>query len=462
MKKTFIIVAAAAIAALASCQKVDNKTEEVAYNNPVFTATLSPMTKATIDGVKVNFELGDAVRIAGNNSTDAYVGYTVTAINAGVATLTPSNASKNLGDPPYYAYSNEKTANANTNVTVKRITESVTQKYTEGTLSPEYIFLEAHSNTTTLEFNVTSPIYKISAQSAGQSISEIRVAVTCTPLEGDASVKTYKLSCDPAVSIDTAKDFYMAFDYKYALPTVEGVSSGTASVKSITFVNASGAECVKTLKGSASIPQLTAGTIQPISFTGLAFDEPAPTEWTKVMEVYTNVAPTANEAKTVYTFTYGDTGMLTCTYLDLTLRGSDTQYCKQTSKSDFVAGYPSLRALYTGDTFVVESSTGAAAGDSLKFEFGLIGSGQGFKDCKLEYLDGATWKKYSDIEITVEKTVLPITAKVKLEAATEKISFRFTVTSPDAITYDASKTRPGGWNSLTGLTTSTFATIYKK
>ena len=232
MKKTMIIAAFAALVSFASCQKEDNiinGTDKKA--SPVFTASIAGSTRTTVnltDG-KVAWEESDEITVTDASSASAV--YEIKSIDGttGEATFIIKDGEKALGSGPYTAtYGTE-------------LSTSQTYSATAGKL---YMTAPETSNNS-FTFTVQCGLMKLNLTKPDESVKSI--AVTGTPTGG--SETTYTLTCDPAQSIATAKDFFIALpdgsytkieitnaeDITCTLNSTNGVEVAANHIKPVTF-----------------------------------------------------------------------------------------------------------------------------------------------------------------------------------------------------------------------------------
>ena len=225
------LVAFAALAILASCQK-ENPVPAQASEDLVFTATIAaPATKTTIDTDaysltkgKVSWVAGDEITIGANSIV--YVA-TPDASDASKAIFTKKNSSD--ADPTQNGDGKYEATYGPTSLTAQ------TYSATAGNLP-----MSASSETTSLTFSVTCGLLKLNLTKAGESIKTIAVS---------DDTDTYTLTCDTSVSIASGADFFIA------LP------AGTYTA--ITFTDANGSVCVR--EGSTGVT-IETNKIQPLSF----------------------------------------------------------------------------------------------------------------------------------------------------------------------------------------------------
>ena len=229
MKKTMILAAFAALISLASCQK-----EEVIDNNgtdknasPVFTASIAGATRTTVnltDG-KVAWEESDEITIT--DASSAFALYEIESIDetTGKATFVIKSGETSLGDGPYTATYGAEPATAQT------------YSATAGKL---YMTATATSSNS-FTFEVQCGLMKLNLTKAGESVKSIAVTSSTNAI--------YTLTCDPAESIATAKDFCIALptgnykkieitnakDVTCTLNSTNGVEVATNHIKPVTF-----------------------------------------------------------------------------------------------------------------------------------------------------------------------------------------------------------------------------------
>lgn len=231
MKKTMILAAFAALISLASCQKeeaINNGTDRNA--SPVFTASISGATRTTIDmnEGKVAWEATDEITVTDASYASAV--YTIESIDAttGKATFVYKSGAI-LGAGPY---------------TASYGTEPATAQTYSATAGKLYMTAPETSNNS-FTFTVQCGLMKLNLTKTGESVKSI--TVTGTPTGG--SETTYTLTCDPAQSIASAKDFFIA------LPA--------GSYTKIEITNNDGEVCTL---NSASGVAVASNHIKPITF----------------------------------------------------------------------------------------------------------------------------------------------------------------------------------------------------
>ena len=228
MKKTMILVAFAALISLASCQKeeiIDNGPDN--QTSPVFTASIAGATKTTVnltDG-KVAWEETDEITVTDASSASAL--YEIESIDetTGKATFVIKDGETALGAGPY---------------TATYGTEPATTQTYSATAGKLYMTATATSSNS-FTFEVQCGLMKLNLIKAGESVKSIAVTSSTNAI--------YTLTCDPAQSIASAKDFCIA------LP--EG------SYKKIEIMNASFA--VATLNSTSGVA-VASNHIKPVTF----------------------------------------------------------------------------------------------------------------------------------------------------------------------------------------------------
>ncbi len=249
MKKVlFVTTAVAALFTFASCQKEETAVVGNQNGDLVFTATIDPGTKTTVNtqtGVVAWVE-GDEITITDAASTS--VKYTVSSINPnGTAKFTKkSGESGSLADGPYTA--------------VYGTDPAETQTYSDTAPS---LPMKAESANTDLTFTVSCGLLELTVTAAAaEPVKNVnRIIVKGKPSDtvkypGDKKGDCYFiLNCSPAQSISTAKKFYIA------LP------AGNYTRVAITNSNCLG-DVITPTGGSVNI---TANKIKPASISGKSF-----------------------------------------------------------------------------------------------------------------------------------------------------------------------------------------------
>ena len=237
MKKTMILSAFAALLSLSSCHKentsVNGNEEDVVSTaaSPVFTATINPETKTTVnvtDG-KIAWEATDVITVADAAKNSAT--YSIEGIDAttGKAKFVIQEGEAALGSGPYTAtYGN---------------VPATTQAYSA---TAGKLFMTApETSNNNFTFTVQCGLMKLNLTKTGESVKSI--AVTGTPTDG--SETTYTLTCDEALDITSAKDFYIALpagsytkieitnaeDITCTLNSASGVAVAANHIKPVTF-----------------------------------------------------------------------------------------------------------------------------------------------------------------------------------------------------------------------------------
>lgn len=237
MKKTMILSAFAALLSLSSCHKentsVNGNEEDVVSTaaSPVFTASIAGATKTTVnvtDG-KVAWEEDDEITVTDASSKRAV--YVIEGIDAttGKAKFVIQEGEAALGSGPYTAtYGN---------------VPATTQAYSA---TAGKLFMTApETSNNNFTFTVQCGLMKLNLTKTGESVKSI--AVTGTPTDG--SETTYTLTCDEALDITSAKDFYIALpagsytkieitnaeDITCTLNSASGVAVAANHIKPVTF-----------------------------------------------------------------------------------------------------------------------------------------------------------------------------------------------------------------------------------
>ena len=227
MKKTMILAAFAALVSLASCQKEDNIINGTDnQTSPVFTASIAGATKTTVDLTdgKVAWEESDEITVTDASSASAV--YEIESIDGttGEASFIIKDGETALGSGPYTAtYGTEPST-------------SQTYSATGGKL-----YMTAESSTNSFTFTVQCGLMKLNLTKTGESVKNIAVT--------SSTDATYTLTCDPAQSIATAKDFCIA------LPA--------GSYTKIVITNATDDKCFLNSESGLSIE---ANHIKPVTF----------------------------------------------------------------------------------------------------------------------------------------------------------------------------------------------------
>ncbi|MCQ2151697.1 MAG: hypothetical protein MJY70_01415 [Bacteroidales bacterium] len=237
MKKILIFAAIAAVLSLTSCQKevpVENVKADTStvVEPPVFTATISPGTKTTVDAQtgKVSWETTDEITVTDKNKNAAV--YKIKSIDGttGKATFEYKSGTQ-LGDGPYTAtYGTAPATN---------------QAYSA---SPSKLYMTApQTSTKSFTFTVQCGLMEINLTKEGESVKS--VAVSGIPKGGSAT--TYTLTCSDPQSIGTKKPFYIA------------VPAG--DYYNIVIKDPEGKDCTLT---AASGLAVAANHIKPVTFDG--------------------------------------------------------------------------------------------------------------------------------------------------------------------------------------------------
>ena len=239
MKKTMILSAFAALLSLSSCQKeitsVNGNEEDVVSTvaSPVFTATINPETKTTVnvtDG-KIAWEATDVITVtdAAKNSAT----YSIEGIDATTGKATFVIKDGTLGDGPY---------------TATYGTEPATTQTYSATAGKLYMTAPATSNNS-FTFSVQCGLMKLNLTKTGEIVKSIAVTGTPTGTLTGGSETTYTLTCTEAQSIASAKDFFIALpagsytkieitnasNNKCTLNSASGVVVATNHIKPVTF-----------------------------------------------------------------------------------------------------------------------------------------------------------------------------------------------------------------------------------
>ncbi len=193
MRKTMILVVITALIPLVSCREeapINNRDDK--SDSKEFTASIAGMTKNTVDVTdgKVAWQITDEITVTDASSASAV--YTIESIDAttGNATFVIKDGETALGGGPYTAtYGTEPSSSQTYSETAERL----------------YMTAPATSDNN-FTFNVQCGLIRLNLTKAGESIRSI--AVTGTPTGKDET--TYSLTCNPAESIASAKDFYIA------------------------------------------------------------------------------------------------------------------------------------------------------------------------------------------------------------------------------------------------------------
>lgn len=233
MKKILIFAAIAAVLLLASCQKevpVETAKEDTStvVEPPLFTATISPGTKTTVDAQtgKVSWETTDEITVTDKNKNAAV--YEIKSIDGTTGKATFKYKSGNqLGDGPYTATYGTTPAQAQTYCA-----------------TPGKLYMEAESQTKSLTFKVQCGLLEINLTKYGESVKSIAVS-------NDREKTTYILTCNPEKDISEKKTFYIAVN-------------GDTYYK-IVITDKDGKECVLT---AASGIKVDTNHIKPVTFDG--------------------------------------------------------------------------------------------------------------------------------------------------------------------------------------------------
>lgn len=236
MKKILIFAAIVAVLLLASCQKevpVETAKEDTStvVEPPVFTATISPGTKTTVDATKgkVSWEKTDVITVIDSLSNKAV--YEVSSIDntTGKATFVFKSGNTLAKKGPYTATYGEAPKTA--------------QTYSE---TPGNLCMTAPATlTNSFNFTVNCGLLEINLTKEKESVKS--VAVSGIP-KGE-SATTYTLTCSTAQSIASKKAFYIAVPAgKYhkivitdrdgmdcTLTSASGIAVDTNHIKPVTF-----------------------------------------------------------------------------------------------------------------------------------------------------------------------------------------------------------------------------------
>ena len=195
MKKIMIFAAFAAALSLASCQKeglnevVKNDPSAVS-ESPVFTGTINPGTKSTVNAAsgKVSWETTDEITVTDKDQKTAV--YSIESIDGTTGRATFVYKSGNtLGEGPYTATYGTEPAKV--------------QTYSK---TPGKIYMTApETSTNSFNFTVQCALMEINLT---KSVYVSSVAVTGTPTDGTKT--TYILACIPAMWIKSTTSFYIA------------------------------------------------------------------------------------------------------------------------------------------------------------------------------------------------------------------------------------------------------------
>jgi len=194
MKKRLIFSAVIALLTLSACQKDNsyniNEDEEIVA--PVFTASIdSQDTKTTIDFTegKVSWEVLDVIEVTDNNGVSAI--YKIKSIDdEGKATF----IIKDDKQPTFTGNSFSATYG----------TEPVLEQTYSSTAGKLYMTAPS-TESRSFTFTVQCGLLKINLTKTDESVKSISVTNT-------DGTKTYKLTCDKAIDISSAKDFYIAVE----------------------------------------------------------------------------------------------------------------------------------------------------------------------------------------------------------------------------------------------------------
>lgn len=195
MKKIMILAAAAALFCLASCQKNEIVENEV-ISAPVFTATINAgVTKTTVDAStgKLAWESDDEIMVSDDNGIVAY--YKIDSIDpvTGKAVFVVESAGAGFGVAPFTAQYGESPYEDQT------YSATPGKLYMTAVSTDEYDFV----------FTVQCGLMRINLNKGGVSVKRVEVSGVFD-VDGEEITRTYKLICDPAQDISSAKDFYIA------------------------------------------------------------------------------------------------------------------------------------------------------------------------------------------------------------------------------------------------------------
>ena len=208
MKKILLFAAIAAAMLLASCQKevpVETAKEDTStvVEPPVFTATISPGTKTTVDAAsgKVSWEESDEITIIDKDKNQAV--YKVQSIDGTTGKATFSYKSgETLGVGPYKATYGEEPSKAQTYST-----------------NPGKLYMKAESQTKSLNFKVQCGLLEINLTKNGEFVKSIAVS-------NDRERTTYILTCNPEKDISQKETFYISVNgdtyYKIVITDKDG------------------------------------------------------------------------------------------------------------------------------------------------------------------------------------------------------------------------------------------------
>ena len=234
MKKVIFVIATVAVSAFVSCQKEETANSQADKEPIVFTAGISSTDAKTtieIDGdvAKLNWETSDKVTI---KDADGHTAVYKVSEGAGthVAKLVYESGDI-LSEPSTYTATLGKAP-------------STTQTYSASGSVPIYMKAPATTKPDDLRFEAQCGVLKFNLKDADHKVSSIIVS--------DGSTK-YTLKCNPAVSITTATDFFIA------------VPAGTYT--SLTVYDGTGYVAYKT----PSLP-VAANHVKPAKSSNLGFD----------------------------------------------------------------------------------------------------------------------------------------------------------------------------------------------